>query len=226
MCYIKKILAGVLILAMMLGLVVAGEAASSPSVVPTPANPNYDPATGNDTETAQNGVQVIFHIDGDTSTIIDVHPVEGSNGTSVNAYGGYDADGNYTPATQVGDGEHGVMDSKPGQQITTFEVTSGDSEVTINSYAFKGSKVKKVKIHGRKVKFNKNAFKGTKQKTVSIYLKQVKKASDVSVAKGAFKGLSSKSKIYVSKKNMSKKEYNKLVKKLRKAGFKGKVIRN
>ena len=226
MSYIKKILAGVLILAMMLGLVVAGEA-SSPTDVPTSANPNYDPATGNDTETAQNGVQVVFHINSDgTSTITSVQQSQGTTGTSVNAYGGYDENGNYVPAAQVGDGKHGVLNSKLGQKITTFAVNNGDNQVTINANAFKGSKVKTVKINGKKVKIKKNAFKGTKQKTVKIYVKKAKKATDVSVAKGAFNGLSSKSKIYVSKKNMSKKEYNKLVKKLRKAGFKGKVVRN
>ncbi len=227
MSYIRKILAGVLILAMMLGLAVVGEAATSPSDVPQPTNPNYDPATGNDTETASNGVQVVYHINNNgTSTIVSVQQTSGSTSTSINAQGGHDANGNLVPPTQVGDGKHGVLNSKRGRKITTLTINGGDGKVTINANAFKGAKVKKLKVNSAKVKIKKNAFKGAKQRTVKVYMKQVKKASHVSVTRGAFSGLSHKSRIYVSKKNMSKKEYQKLVRKLRNAGFRGKIIRN
>ena len=72
----------------------------------------------------------------------------------------------------------------------------------------------------------KNAFKGTKATKVKITISGKKrKASAFSFSKGAFNGLSKKSSIVVSKSTMTKKEFNKLKKKLQKAGFKGKITR-
>ena len=220
----KRITAMILVLVLTLGMGVLSFAETSPGEVVTPANPNYDPKTHLDVETADNGVQVTFYINGSTSTVVDVQAT--GSGTTVNAYGGYDENRTYVPAIQVGDGTHGVMNSKKGQKIKTFAINNGDNLVTFKKYAFKGSKASKVKVNGQKSKFEKNAFKGTKKANAKIYLKKAKTAKDITVAKGAFNGLNNKSTIYVSKKNMSKKEYNKLVKKLRKAGYKGKIVRN
>lgn len=94
----------------------------------------------------------------------------------------------------------------------------------IKANAFKATKkVKTVSINtgNRKVTIAKNAF--AKSKVSKLKLRGFKKASNVSFKKGAFKSSKIK-KVYVSK-AMSKKEFNKIKKALRKAGFKGTVKR-
>ena len=120
-----------------------------------------------------------------------------------------------------------LFNSKKGKKITyaNFKPYNG-ARMTIKAKAFNKSKVKDVKFTlGKKGKItvSKNAFKGTAAKKVTITIK-AKKASQLTFKKGAFKGLSKKSVIKV-KKTMSKKQFKKLSKKAKKAGFKGKIKR-
>ena len=79
------------------------------------------------------------------------------------------------------------------------------------------SKVKEIK---------KGAFsKAKKIKTIKLKMVKGAKAKSYTIAKGAFKGVSTKNAKIVIGKKMSTKEYNKLVKKFKAAGFKGKFSR-
>lgn len=127
-----------------------------------------------------------------------------------------DSVGNAVPITSVGTGKKGVFD----KIITRVTVKSKAKNVTFKAKAFKGSKVKTLKLNNAKTTINKNAFNGTKAKNVKIYVN-----GKLTAKKGAFKGLNSKAKIIVSKKAYSKKAFNKLKKALKKAGFKGKITR-
>ncbi len=224
MSFIRKLMAAVLILAMTFGLVVVGNAATSPSEVVEPANPGYDPATDTDTETGD-GSTVVYKVGDPTVTVLSVERLPAYPSTkSVYLQNARNKDNKKVAVTTIGDGKKGVFDSKYGRKFKRV-IVKGVTSVTINKNAFKGSIVTKVELRNQKTKFKKGAFTGTKKTKVEIELKGAKTASDVTVSKGAFDGLDKYSVIYVKKSNMSKAEFNKLVAKLRKAGYTGKFIR-
>ena len=161
--------------------------------------------------------------DNGSATVVKIEATGDGNMAPIGT--AHDENNNEVTDITIGDGTNGVLDNKNGQKIITLQIDNGSKKVIIKANALKNSKVTKVIIKGQKSKFEKNVFKGTKKKTCRIYLKGAKKAKDVSIAKGAFNGLGKNSKVYLSKK-MDKKEYKKLVNKLRKAGFKGKIVRN
>ena len=136
---------------------------------------------------------------------------------------------NLIPITQIGDGTNGVFDSEVGRVVTEARVQSfpvDGSGVTIAKYAFKGSKVKVLKLKSNKITIQKNAFNGTKTKNPVIYIYgSKKKAKAFTFKSGAFKGLNNKAKVYVNPYAMSKTEFAKLKKALKKAGFKGTITR-
>ena len=119
-----------------------------------------------------------------------------------------------------------TFNSKKGRRVKTLTVAPPSGiNIVIHTGAFNKSKVKKIKIKlGKKGKLTikKKAWKKTKAKKVKITI-WAKKAKQVVVKKKAFKYLSKKSVIKVKK--MSKKQFKKLRKKLKKAGFKGKIKR-
>lgn len=89
-----------------------------------------------------------------------------------------------------------------------------------------GSKTVSITLSSRVKEIKKEAFSNaTKIKT--IRLKQVagSKASSYKIAKGAFKGISTKKATLIIGKHMTLKEYKKLAKKFRAAGFKGTIKR-
>ena len=88
-----------------------------------------------------------------------------------------------------------VIKAKAFQKSKATDVSLGSNVKTVNANAFKKSKVKTVKVGKKAPTFKKGAFKGSKVKTVKV------------------------------KKSMTKKDFKKFVKALRKAGFKGKVKR-
>lgn len=136
------------------------------------------------------------------------------------------ADNRAVNITQIGDGTHGIFNSKAGRRVKRVRVASKAKRVTFVKYAFKKSKIKKIVLQSKRVTFNKNVFKGTGQKNVLIRVSGAKnKASNYSFRKGAFNGLSKKSKVVVNKKTLTNKEFKKLKKKLKNAGFKGKIVR-
>ena len=122
---------------------------------------------------------------------------------------------------RVGNGSVGAFRAA----VKTVIVNSAQSEVVISKKAFKNSNVKTVKVNTRSIRIEKNAFQGTKAKNAVININGAKKAADVKVGKGSFNGLSKKAKIVVSKKSMNNKEFKKLKTKLKKTGFKGKIVR-
>lgn len=209
MSYMKKMLAVVLILVMTFGLVLEAGAAGSPTV-----GPQYDPSTDIVTEETEGTVikakvkkKTIVSIQGEGAKSVTVKTLVGPDGTEFQI-------------TTIGDGKKGVFATAKGRRVTKLTTPEG---VTFSKYAFKGSKVKTI-VAGGSVTFKKGTFKGTKQKTVTIKL-SAKKAKQIKVSKGAFEGLSSKSKIIVSKKTMTKKQFEALKAKLKAAGFPGTIVR-
>lgn len=198
MSYMKRTMALLLALAMSLCLVFSASAATSPTAAPTTA-PTAAPTTAPTTAPTA------------APTIVETVPATGGTDTAVVG----------ETIIQVGNGSAGVFDAA----IKKVIINSSAAEVTISTKAFTKSKVKTVEVNTASVRIKKNAFKGTKTKNPTIYINGAKKASDVKVGKGSFTGLSKKAKIVVSKKSMSKKQFNALKKKLRKKGFKGKIVR-
>ena len=210
----KKILAFVLVLALTLGLAAVSFAADSPSV-----GPEYDPTTGVVTEKIP-GAVVKAQVE--EKKLLSVQADDSKKATISTLIDQY---GKTFQVTTIGDGKKGVLASTDGRKITTLTTSADLQSITFAKAALKGSKVKKLVIKGKKVTFAAGAFKGTKEKSLKIYLKGVKKASQVKIAKGALAGLGAKAKIIVSAKQMSEKQYRKLVDKIFKAGFKGSVVR-
>lgn len=210
MSYIKKLLAVVLILTMTLGLVVSGYALTSPG---------GGPVAPGETVVTEKGTVTLYDVSDDGTAEVEKVTQDPANPSKTAKL-----DGGDNPITSIGDGSKGVFSSKTGKKITKVVVDS-TKRVEITKKAFKGSNVKKIQMKNQKTTIRKDAFSGTKKKTVTLELKSAKKASDIKVSKGSFNGLSSDSRIVVSKANMSKKEFNKLEKKLRDAGFTGSIVR-
>lgn len=215
MGYMKRAMALLLALVMSLCLVFSANAATSPTTAPT--NPNFDPTTGQDTNT-QDDATIVSTVVNNTAV---VDSVTSTGGSSVSLTVAKDASNNEVPITQVGDGTKGAFDPT----IKTVTVSSTAEQVTIAKNALSKAKVKKLNVNAASVSIKKNAFKGTKTKNPTIKITGVKKASDVKVVKGSFDGLNKKAQFVVSKKSMSKKQFNKLKKNLKKKGFKGKIVR-
>lgn len=112
-------------------------------------------------------------------------------------------------------------------QAVVGTATVGGVKYSVNAIAanaFKNTKkVKSVYINtsNKKITIKKNAF--AKSKVTKVKFRGFKSASNVSIQKGAFK--SSKVKTILVSKTMSKSQFNKLKKALRKAGYKGSVRR-
>lgn len=101
---------------------------------------------------------------------------------------------------------------------TATEVTVEAKTVAKGAFA-KAAAVKTVTLDGVKT-VQKQAFTGAKSlKTIKVATKNVK------FKKGAFKGLKTRKMTVRVSRKLSKKAYKKVVKSLRKAGFKGKIKR-
>lgn len=218
MCYMKRVMAMVLALAMILSASLVAFAAESPVVGPTyedEANTRDHKDKAVDTTVKNGTAAIVKSVRGeeDGNEVVDFRIARDANKKQV-------------AVTQIGTGKAGVFDSDEGRYVTMARVLT-KADVTIAKYAFKGSKVHTIGLEGqKKVTIKKNAFLGTKVKTVTIKVRgSRRKASFFKFEKGAFNGLSSKSKVIVSKKTMTKAEFNKLKKALKKAGFKGTITR-
>lgn len=221
----KKVIAVALVLVMALGVMMTAYAVESPTAGPT--NPGYDEKTNTETNEQDHFDNVVVTKFESSSKVVVLKATStGEKGDKVEFRVARNANDEETAITQVGDGKNGVFNSKAGQKITLVNISSTASSVKIAAYAFKGAKVATLKLSGKKVSINKNAFKGTKKTKVTIRIQgSKKKASDFTFSKGAFNGLSKKSKVIVSKSTMTKSEFKKLKKKLRAAGFKGSITR-
>ena len=251
MCYSKKVMVMILALALALSLCVSGFAAGSPTgapssapttAAPTSAAPSDAPTTAPTVPAGWYDANTVDHINKTVnSRIYPNGEVGAATVFSVDSQAGLKSAKNvsfkvardyYTnliPVTQIGDGTNGVFDSEVGRVVTEARVQSfpvDGSGVTIAEYAFKGSKVKVLKLKSNKITIKKNAFNGTKTKNPVIYIYgSRKKAKAFTFKSGAFKGLNSKAKVYVNPYTMSKTEFAKLKKALKKAGFKGTITR-
>ena len=167
---------------------VSAFAATSPSKAP--AAKNY--VDTNKKDHSETTVVSAINTKGTAGTVTKVTTNGGKNHDATVLKVARNASGKAVPITVIGDGKKGVFASKAGKKVKKVTISS-KSKVTVKAYAFKSSKVKKITISG-KVSIKKNAFKGTGKKNPTIAIK-VKKASNVSVAKGAFSGLNSKAKV-------------------------------
>ena len=163
------------------------------------------------------GNEVDSVINKDEGTAFKAYKTTGSDGYNVWFKVARNSLGKEVPITVVGDGKNGVFNSKKGRKITIAWFNSSKPTL-VKKLAFKGSKVKIVKIDGD-VTFSKNTFKGTKQKKITLRFR-TKKASSLTLKKGAFKGLTK-----ITVKGLSKKEYKKLLKKAKKAGIKASLFK-
>jgi len=163
------------------------------------------------------GNQVNSVINKDEGSVFESFKTTGSQGYNVWFKVARNSLGKEVPITVVGNGTKGVFNSKKGRKIKIAWFNSAKPTV-VQKLAFKGSKVKIVKI-STDVTFNKNAFKGTKQKKITLRFK-TKKASSVKLQKGSFKGLTK-----VTVKGLSKKEYKKLLKAAKKVGIKASLFK-
>lgn len=167
---------------------------------------------------------VAFAADTPSATKVDKEPVD-----STVAVAGTDSKGNEVSATTKKDGTAtvtavGKKDAKSVKVADSVVVNGVKYTVTtIGAKAFSSSAktVKSVTLPVTVKTISKDAFKNCKKLT-KITLKITK---SINVEKGAFKGAKTKNmKIVVSKK-MSDKELKKFQKALKKAGYKGEVVK-
>ena len=217
----KRVLASVLAAAMIFGCAVTASAADSP------VKPDKTATTYTDKNAKDHNKKVITStVSKKAVTVVKVtsNKRKGKSATTVVFKVARNKKNKKVAITNLGNKKKGIFDSKKGRRIKKVYIAS-KKKVTINKNAFKGSKVTNLYVKS-KLNVKKNAFKGTKVKNLKIKIYGPKKtAKSYTFAKGAFKGLSSKAKVTVSKKTMTKKQFKKLAKKLRKAGFKGKIVR-
>lgn len=127
-------------------------------------------------------------------------------------------------------GNAGITAVKNTKSVTIPAKVTVDGKkytvTTINANAFaKAKKATKITISrsSKNLTFKKNAFKGSSKKLKTVVIK-ITKASQIKAAKGSFKALSKKVVVKVDK-NTSAKELKKIMKILKKAGFKGRLTK-
>jgi len=224
----KRVLALALAASLVFGTALTASAADSPRTPVTPT-PTVKPAGGQDdnskdhnentvTSVVSNGKATVVKVEADANT---------AAGRTVTLSVAQDPTSKQTvPITAV---NANAFSSSKGQLVTKVTVKpQGANNIVIKTKAFNKSKVKKLTLDlgsTGKVTIQKNAFKKmkTKKQKITIIIK-AKKAKQVKANKKAFAKLGKKSVIKV-KKTMSKKEFKKLKKQLKKAGFKGKIKR-
>ena len=129
------------------------------------------------------------------------------------------SNGNTVDTKANGTAEVGAVVAKKStatvpSKVTVKGVTYTVTVIKAKAFAKKAKKAKKIVIPATIKKVNKKGFTGTK-KLKTIIVKGTKK--------GAFKNVNSKKITVKVNKKMSAKEFKKLKKNLKKAGFKGKI---
>lgn len=210
----KRAIAMMLVLAMSLCFAVSASAAGSPKndAGNTPAAQTVDDVTSI-------GNTIHATVANDVETVTQVQATEGTTTTCFVSSG--TVTGTSGKTTVIGNGTDGVWDNKYGQSTVGVVIDDPAGVTIINTNAFKGAQVKDMTIKSQ-AEFRANAFAGTNKKKVTITLAGNARLKAV---KGAFKALSKKSLIRVSKKTMTKKQFKKLKKQLKKWGFKGNIKR-
>ena len=214
----RKLFAALLVAAFTAG---AAFTASAATASPVKGNESFDAATNTDKNTADyKNAEVQSVVKGSSAAVKTVKSVDTKNpAKTVTLTIARDAQNKAINITAIGNGSAGVFNSKAGRVVTKLVIKSKAKKVTIKKNAFKKSKVKTIVIKKsvKKVQINKNAFKSTKAKKLTLSLS---KASQLTVKKGALKGLKK-----ITIKGASKKQRSKIIKKLVKAGFKKKNIK-
>ena len=186
----RKVIAALLVLVMALGVMATAFAETSPTQAPL--NPGYDADSDwdvNEQDHDDNVVTTAVYSD-EEATVLKVTSENTAAGKVVEFSVARDFYDDEVAITNIGDGGTGVFNSKTGRYVTKVNINS-DAAVTIDSYAFKGSKVKTINLTSKKVTINAKAFSGTKVKNPKIYIKgSKKKASAFTFKKNAFSGLS------------------------------------
>ena len=209
----KRMMAALLAAAMVMGSALTATAAATSSTkdgdTSSVVDPNSNDHTGNTvTSDVKNGTATVTKCTSDGS----------DEGKAVEFKVAEDpATKQKVDITVIGDGKKGVFDSKAGRKVTSMNVNSAASTVTIKKNALKGSKIKTIKVATKKLVVKKGAFNKTKQKKIVIKFVG-KKSGALTVKKGSLKGLTK-----ITVKGLSKKEFKKVKKKLQKAGFKGTI---
>ena len=218
----KRVMALMLVVAMSLCFAVSASAAESPTkdsgnapVAQLPA-PAPAPRTIDDTTSIGNLIHFTVANDIETVTLVQATQVTTTCYVPSGAITGTSG-----KTTIIGNGTDGVWDNKYGQSTVGVVIDDPAGLTIVNTNAFKGAQVQNMTVKSE-TEFRANAFAGTNKKTVTITLAG---NARVKAVKGAFKALSKKSLIRVSKKTMTKKQFKKLKKKLMKWGFKGKFKR-
>lgn len=217
----KKLLALVLVFAMVLSFAMPAFAAKSP------ANEGYDTASNLDVNTQDHqNKTVTSKISTKSAVVWSVTKTNGANSDYVQLKVARTKENDQKEISHIGDGKKGVFDSQEGRVVKTAVINSAAKQVKILTNAFKGSNVSNLKLQSKKIVIQKDAFKGTKVTNPLIVINgQKKTASSFVFASGAFNGLGKTARICVAGKTMTKAEFQKLIKKLRAAGFTGKIYR-
>jgi len=217
----KRVMALMLVVAMSLCFAVSASAAGSPpndsgntpvAQVPAPVAPR----TIDDTTSIGNLIHFTVANDIETVTLVQATEVTTTCYVPSGAITGTSG-----KTTIIGNGTDGVWDNKYGQSTVGVVIDDPAGLTIVNTNAFKGAQVQNVTIKSQ-AEFRANAFAGTNKKKMTITLAG---NASVKAVKGAFKALSKKSLIRVSKKTMTKKKFKKLKKQMKKWGFKGKFKR-
>lgn len=139
--------------------------------------------------------------------------VKATNGSKVDVKKNGTADLNSIPKTNK---KSVTVASTVKVNGVTYKVT------TVSAKAFKNAaKATKITLPKTITKIEKNAFSGAKKLTkLTIDTKK-----SITVQKGAFNGVNTKKMTITVNKSMSKKELAKFTKALKKAGYKGKVVK-
>ena len=225
----KRVLALALAASLVFGTALTASAADSPTTAVTPTPTAAAATSGNDDNSKDhNDNTVVSTVSNGKATVTSVY-ADNSTSAGKNVKLSVAQDPTTKQSVPITAINANAFNSAKGRIITTVNVEpEGSNTIVIKSKAFNKSKVKKLTLtlgSTGKVTIKKNAFSKlkTKKQKMTITIK-AKKASQVKANKKAFAKLGKKSVIKVSK-TMSKKEFKKLQKKLKKAGFKGKIKR-
>lgn len=223
----KRVMAAILAFTMVMGCAFTVYAATnSPADKPeTYKNPGYDAVKDLDVNTQDHTkVTVTSKVKEAKGKAISMKAESTSGGTYINLKVARTKNNKKVPITSLGTSKEGAFTSAKGQKITWVDVTTKSDDFAISKWAFAKSNVDFLRIAGKRIVIGKEAFKGTKKPNMEIRIcgqGQKRKSSDFAFSYTAFKGLSKKAVFNVRTTCMTKAEFLKLAKKVRKCGFVG-----
>ena len=223
MCYFKKATAMLLAMIMLLSVVLCANAATSPTSAGS-SDDNHVVSGNTDLYTAPTGEHVAYDVAG-SDAICTAVSANAPKSTALITVAKA-ADGTIRPVEQIGNGKTGIGNVENGKNVTGVAVVTTSPMLVVATKALSKCYIKNVALDAPKILFQKNVCKGSKVKKVTFNFPNMKKAGQVTVRKNAFKG-AKRVTIKVSK-QMSKNEFKKLKKKIKKnnKGVKLKFVRN